>query len=64
MLTGNISEVKKLTTALDEHFEKSGAVVSHDNKTFIFDQNGNLTHQFNGSAIDRKELFQVVTGGK
>lgn len=62
MLTGNRSEIEKLTTPFGEHFEKSGAVVSHDNKTFIFDEFGDLTHEFNGSAIDREELFQVVTG--
>jgi cytochrome oxidase Cu insertion factor (SCO1/SenC/PrrC family) len=61
MLTGDLSEIEKLTNQLGEHFEKKGAEVVHDNKTFIFDQTGKLTHEFTGSYIDREELFQVVT---
>jgi cytochrome oxidase Cu insertion factor (SCO1/SenC/PrrC family) len=61
MLTGDRSEIEKLTKPLGEHFEKKGTEVIHDNKTFIFDQNGKLTHEFTGSYIDREELFQVVT---
>lgn len=62
MLTGNMNEVEKLTSALGENFEKKGSEIIHDNKTFIFDKDGNLTHEFTGSLIDRQELFQVVTG--
>jgi cytochrome oxidase Cu insertion factor (SCO1/SenC/PrrC family) len=62
MLTGDMSEVKKVTDALGEHFEKKGSEVIHDNKTFIFDQDGNLTHEFTGSLVDREELFQIVSG--
>jgi cytochrome oxidase Cu insertion factor (SCO1/SenC/PrrC family) len=64
MLTGDMSEVKKLTDALGEHFEKKGSEVLHENKTFIFDQDGNLTHEFTGSLVDRQELFHIVAGGK
>jgi cytochrome oxidase Cu insertion factor (SCO1/SenC/PrrC family) len=64
MLTGDLNEVNKLTGALGEHFEKKGNEVIHDNKTFIFDQNGNLTHEFTGSMVDRQELFHIVAGGK
>ncbi|CAH2713193.1 hypothetical protein BACCIP111895_00328 [Neobacillus rhizosphaerae] len=62
MLTGDMSEIKKLTNTLGVHFEKKGEEVLHDNKTFIFDSSGNLTHEFTGSYIDQEELFQVVTG--
>lgn len=61
MLTGDLTEIKKLTNPLGEHFENKGTEVIHDNKTFIFDQTGELTHEFTGSYIDREELFQVVT---
>ncbi|MDP4107364.1 MAG: SCO family protein [Bacillota bacterium] len=61
MLTGNLSEIEKLTNLLGEHFEKKGTEVLHDNKTFVFDRTGKLTHEFTGSYIDREELFQVVT---
>jgi cytochrome oxidase Cu insertion factor (SCO1/SenC/PrrC family) len=64
MLTGDLNEVNKLTGALGEHFEKKGNEVIHDNKTFIFDQNGNLTHEFTGSMVDREELYQIVAGEK
>ena len=64
MLTGNLSEIVKLTNPLEEHFEKRAAEVIHDNKTFVFDQTGTLTHEFTGSYIDREELFQVVAGNK
>lgn len=64
MLTGDLAEVKKLTNTLGENFEKKGSVVNHDNKTFVFDQTGTLTHEFTGSYIDRDELFQVVAGDK
>jgi cytochrome oxidase Cu insertion factor (SCO1/SenC/PrrC family) len=64
MLTGDLNEVNKLTVALGEHFEKKGSEVIHDNKTFIFDQTGNLTHEFTGSLVDRQELFHIVSGGK
>lgn len=62
MLTGNRTEIKKLADTLGEHFEKKGSEVIHDNKTFIFNSDGNLTHEFTGSYIDREELYQVVTG--
>lgn len=61
MLTGDLPEIEKLTNLLGEHFEKKGTEVIHDNKTFVFDQIGKLTHEFTGSYIDREELFQVVT---
>lgn len=64
MLTGQMSEIKNLTNELGEHFSKKGATVMHDNKTLIFDSNGKLTHQFNGSYIDREELLQVVANEK
>ncbi|MDQ0198664.1 SCO family protein [Neobacillus ginsengisoli] len=62
MLTGEMTEIKKLSNTLGEHFEKKGSEVIHDNKTFIFNPDGQLTHEFSGSYIDRDELFQVVTG--
>jgi cytochrome oxidase Cu insertion factor (SCO1/SenC/PrrC family) len=61
MLTGNLSEVQKLANAVGEHFNKQGAEVMHDNKTFIFNPQGKLTYEFTGSYIDRNELYQVVT---
>ncbi len=61
MLTGDLNEIKKITDSLGEHFEKNGSVISHDNKTFIFNEKGILTHEFTGSYIDRDELLQVVT---
>lgn len=64
MLTGNMNEIKKLTGTLGEHFEKQGTEVMHDNKTFIFDTEGNLTHEFNGSFVDRDELLQIVVGNQ
>lgn len=64
MLTGDMKEIQTLTDTLGEHFEKSGSEVLHDNKTFIFNSNGKLTHEFTGSIIDRNELYQVVTMGK
>lgn len=62
MLTGNRTEIKKIADTLGEHFEKKGSEVIHDNKTFIFNSDGTLTHEFSGSYIDREELYQVVTG--
>lgn len=64
MLTGDMSAIHKLTGTLGVHFEKKGTEVLHDNKTFIFDQDGKLTHEFTGSNIDRNELLQVVTSEK
>lgn len=64
MLTGKMSEIKKVANTLGEHFEKQGNEVMHDNKTFIFNPNGELTHEFTGSLIDREELLQVVAGNK
>lgn len=64
MLTGKMSEIKKVTNSLGEHFSKKGAAVMHDNKTLVFDTKGNLTHEFNGSYIDREELLQVVANEK
>lgn len=61
MLTGDKNEIQKLADALGEHFEKKGPEVIHDNKTFIFNEDGKLTHEFSGSIIDRNELYQVVT---
>ncbi|MFF2449730.1 SCO family protein [Neobacillus sp. NPDC058068] len=61
MLTGNMSEIQKLTNTLGVHFEKKDTEVLHDNKTFIFNEDGKLTHEFTGSFIDREELLQVVT---
>jgi len=61
MLTGDMKEIKTLADTLGEHFEKQGAEVLHDNKTFIFTLDGKLTHEFTGSIIDRNELYQVVT---
>ncbi|WP_169802753.1 SCO family protein [Neobacillus soli] len=64
MLTGDKQEIQKLAGTLGEHFEKNGAEVLHDNKTFIFNPDGKLTHEFTGSNIDRNELLQVVSGEK
>ncbi|MEH7504808.1 SCO family protein [Neobacillus drentensis] len=61
MLTGDMNEIQNLADILGEHFEKKGSEVLHDNKTFIFNTNGKLTHEFTGSNIDRNELYQVVT---
>ncbi|MBO0962411.1 FixH family protein [Neobacillus sp. MM2021_6] len=61
LLTGGMNDIQKLTDALGVHFEKQGTEVIHDNKTFIFNENGKLTHEFTGSYIDRNELLQVVT---
>ena len=61
MLTGDLSEVKKLSSTLGEHFQKQGSELIHDNKTFIFDSNGKLTHEFLGSSIDREEIYQILT---
>ncbi|MFK9095026.1 SCO family protein [Bacillus salipaludis] len=62
MLTGDKSEIQILADTLGEHFEKKGTEVLHDNKTFIFNKDGKLTHEFTGSFIDRGELLHVVTG--
>lgn len=62
MLTGDKSEIQILANSLGEHFEKTGTEVLHDNKTFIFNQDGKLTHEFTGSFIDRGELLHIVTG--
>ena len=64
MLTGDLNEIQNLADTLGEHFEKKGAEVLHENKTFIFNQDGKLTHEFSGSNIDRNELYQVVKMGK
>jgi cytochrome oxidase Cu insertion factor (SCO1/SenC/PrrC family) len=64
MLTGNMGEIKKLADTLGEHFEQKGSEVIHDNKTFIFDTKGKLTHEFNGSFVDREELFQIIVGNQ
>jgi cytochrome oxidase Cu insertion factor (SCO1/SenC/PrrC family) len=64
MLTGDKNEIQTLADTLGVHFEKKGVEVIHDNKTFIFNQNGKLTHEFTGSSIDRNEILQVVTGQK
>ena len=60
MLTGDVNEIQNLADTLGEHFEAKGAEVIHDNKTFIFNSNGKLTHEFTGSIIDRNELYQIV----
>ncbi|QCJ42118.1 redoxin domain-containing protein [Bacillus sp. S3] len=64
MLTGEMGEIQKLTATLGVYFEKKGTEVLHDNKTFIFNQDGKLTHEFTGSYMDRDELLQVVTSEK
>ncbi|EKN70598.1 electron transporter protein SCO1/SenC [Neobacillus bataviensis LMG 21833] len=61
LLTGDMSDIQKLTSTLEVNFEKKDNEVLHDNKTFIFNKNGKLTHEFTGSYIDRNELLQVVT---
>lgn len=61
MLTGDKSEIQKLTNTLGVRFEKKDTEVLHDNKTFIFNEKGKLTHEFTGSFIDRGEMLQVVT---
>ncbi|MEH7073522.1 SCO family protein [Neobacillus drentensis] len=60
MLTGDKDEIQNLADTLGEQFSKKGSEVIHDNKTFIFNANGKLTHEFTGSIIDRNELYQVV----
>lgn len=60
MLTGDMKEIKTLANTLGEQFEKKGAEVLHENKTFIFNPEGKLTHEFTSSIIDRNELYQVV----
>ncbi|MFJ7729232.1 SCO family protein [Neobacillus sp. NPDC097160] len=62
MLTGDKSEIQILADTLGEHFEKTGTEVLHDNKTFIFNKDVKLTHEFMGSFIDRGELLHVLTG--
>lgn len=64
MLTGDMSQIQSLAATLGEHFEKTGVEVLHDNKTFVFNKNGLLTHEFTGSNINSNELFQVVTQEK
>jgi cytochrome oxidase Cu insertion factor (SCO1/SenC/PrrC family) len=64
MLTGDRNEIQNLADTLGEHFEKKGSEVLHENKTFIFNKDGKLTHEFTGSNIDRNELYQVVTMDK
>ncbi|WP_410891030.1 SCO family protein [Neobacillus sp. 204] len=61
MLTGDKNQIQNLADTLGELFENNGVEVLHDNKTFIFNEDGLLTHEFNGSNIDRNELYQVVT---
>ncbi|SMQ72037.1 YtkA-like [Bacillus sp. OV166] len=60
MLTGDMNEIQNLADTLGEHFEKKNSEVLHDNKTFIFNEDGKLTHEFTGSIIDRNELYQIV----
>lgn len=64
MLTGDKDEIQNVADTLGVHFNKKGQEVLHDNKTFIFNPDGRLTHEFTGSNIDRDELFKVVTGEK
>jgi len=64
MLTGDKNQIQNLAVTLGEHFEKKGSEVLHDNKTFIFNGGGRLTHEFTGSIIDRDELFHIVAGEK
>jgi cytochrome oxidase Cu insertion factor (SCO1/SenC/PrrC family) len=64
MLTGDMSEIRKVANTLGEKFSKQRAEVMHDNKTFVFDHDGKLTHEFDGSYVDREELFQVVTNAR
>lgn len=61
MLTGKSSEIKKLADFLGEYYEKKGSDIGHENKTFIFDTNGTLTHEFTGSIINQEELLQIMT---
>lgn len=61
MLTGSLDDVRKFTDTLGVQFKKDQNEVLHENKTFIFDKNGNLTHEFNVSAIDINELVEVST---
>ncbi|MEY2191152.1 SCO family protein [Neobacillus sp. BF23-41] len=60
MLTGDMNEIQNLADTLGEHFEKKNSEVLHDNKTYIFNEDGKLTHEFTGSIIDRNELYQIV----
>ena len=60
MLTGDKKQIQNLANTLGEHYEKRGSEVLHDNKTFIFNGDGRLTHEFTGSIIDRDELYQDV----
>ncbi|WP_026566515.1 SCO family protein [Bacillus sp. UNC41MFS5] len=64
MLTGDKNQIQNLADTLGEHFENKGSEVLHDNKTFIFNGDGRLTHEFTGSIINRDELFQIVAGEK
>jgi len=64
MLTGDKNQIQSLADTLGEHFEKNDREVLHDNKTFIFNKDGRLTHEFTGSMIDRNELYQVIKLGK
>ncbi|MEH7304317.1 SCO family protein [Neobacillus drentensis] len=61
MLTGDKKQIQNLADSLGEHFKNNGSEVVHDNKTFIFNEDGRLTHEFNGSSINRNELYQVIT---
>lgn len=61
MLTGSLADVRKFTDALGVQFKKENNEVLHDNKTFIFDKNGKLTHEFTVSNIDTNELVEVTT---
>jgi cytochrome oxidase Cu insertion factor (SCO1/SenC/PrrC family) len=60
MLTGDMNEIQNLADTLGEHFEKKNSEVLHENKTFILNEDGKLTHEFTGSIIDRNELYQIV----
>ena len=59
MLTGEVKEIKHVADALGVNFEKKNGTVQHDNRTLIFDQNENLTHEFKGSFVDWNELFYL-----
>lgn len=64
MLTGEMTKIQHVADALGVNFKKTDGEVLHDNKTLIFNQSGELTHEFTGSFIDRDELFQLVAGKK
>ncbi|WLR51304.1 SCO family protein [Bacillus tianshenii] len=61
MLTGEQSEIKQIAEVLGIYFEKDGDIVNHDTNTLVFDESGKLTHEFETSAVDLDELFNIVT---